>query len=56
MEDDPLASDQEADKQEGHLMTRRQQGPQEPRQRLSEQGSPNLKQTIQEAKNTEVLI
>ena len=55
MEGDPLASDHEAEKQEGHL-TRRRQGPQDQLQRLSEQGSPNPKQPIQEEKNTEVLM
>ena len=35
MEGDPLASDHEAEKQEGHL-TRRRQGPQDQLQRLSE--------------------
>ena len=55
MEEDPLASDHEADKQEGHL-TRCRQGPQDQLQILSEQGAPNPKQPIQENKNTEVLI
>ena len=55
MEGDPLASDHEAEKQEGHL-TRRRQGPQDQLQRLSEQGSPNPKQPIPGDKNTEVLM